>query len=201
MPWAPVLPASMVLLGLLTPLDTPAAAGARTGHDVQDVSARDARGQAADTSSDPCAAAWPTARRPGPQCPLAGSCWAHHRALSAGEGLQAAAARGAAPQEGGVHREAGPIVWSALSRRTTPDPEQRRPSVQATPAEAFHHQPHMGPYLFFDCARGRQDSQGGASLFNQVRPPGPRPEASDVRDQALPVLRLCARLAGLPAGA
>ena len=34
--------------------------------------------------------------------------------------------------------------------------------------EAFYQQPRMGPYLFFDCAHGRQESQGGASLFNKV---------------------------------
>ena len=43
-----------------------------------------------------------------------------------------------------------------------------RDSVQATPAEAFYQQPHMGPYLFFDCAHGQHESHGGASLFNKV---------------------------------
>ena len=40
--------------------------------------------------------------------------------------------------------------------------------MQATPAESFYSHPHMGPYKVFDCAHGKHQSRGGASLFNKV---------------------------------
>ena len=43
--------------------------------------------------------------------------------------------------------------------------------MQATPAESFYSHPHTGPYQVFDCAHGKHQSRGGASLFNKVPPP------------------------------
>ena len=50
-----------------------------------------------------------------------------------------------------------------------PDKHVCRQSVQAAPAESFYSHPHMGPYQFFDCAHGKHESRGGASLFNKAR--------------------------------